>query len=245
MRNLKSAISRIKTFSIVLLAALAYACNTEEEATEEIELTEQDVAEVIAASLSEEDAGMMADVEKMTESISEECGYTYTESLTDSDDSEDRSYSVDYDYSLEVMCDEEGTFLRTDYSYTSYRDAELIRFDVSNSTESIWAFYHDADNYKLEGSYAYEGVEAYKVRHNHSLSSDIDYSSSNLIVDENGNFLKGTLAFSELVKINEETWEHSGSLEITEENIALLDVSGFEFLYEINLVTGEITEVKR
>jgi len=64
---------------------------------------------------------------------------------------------------------------------------------------------------------------------------------------ENGDFLNGilVLTFSQVVNDTNDSWSYSGYISIISQNVALLDASAFEYLYEIDLKSGEVTQVDR
>lgn len=222
------------------------SCNDDDNEVVVVEITEQDVAEVIAASLSEEDGGFAADIDNLLEEVEEDCGYVKTGSLTDQDTFEEGYYDVAYELSMEVVCDDANQFVQLNYSYKNKREADLVRLSVDSEVESEWIFLDDGELYLLNGAYAYNGQEAFKIRDENTFTTALDVSSNTLMINDHGDFLEGTLAVSySIVSTSGDERAESGSLTLTTTNVGLLDISSFEYLYEIDIKTGDVQQIER
>ncbi len=232
---------------VLALAGLTVfnSCDSENDPTSN-EVTEEDFAEIIGSALSEEDGGFAYDIDVLLEEVEEECGYTRNESLTEQETVGVRTFEIDYAISAEVVCNESDEFVSLSYEYTIQRSAELIRLDVESSAESIWSFLDNGDNYILDGRYDYEGTEIFKVGDENTFSSTMEILSEDLLINADGDFLSGSLSVAHnIVSTSGEESSATGTITITSVNIGLLDVSEFDFLYEIDLKTGEVTQITR
>lgn len=234
-----------KLVFIALLGLALTSCSDNDEPIVVEEITEEDLVEVLATSLSKEDGGLAADLGNLLDELEEECGYTNTESLNDEVNGDDRSYAVDYDYSIEVICDDNGQLLLVDYDYTATREAQLFRLDITSTVVSEWELVEANLDYQLNGSYDYNGVEDFAENSDNRLESEITYSTTELTLSSGGDFLQGSFAISQAVKASDSDWSYEGTLTVIRLNYALIDISGFEFLYEVDLITGETMQVAR
>lgn len=238
-----------KKISLVILAlagTIVFQSCSEDDSDVTTEATEEDAAEIIASALSEADGGFAYDVDVLLEEVQEDCGYTRNESFTDQETAGVRSFEIIYTISAEVQCSESEEFINLSYEYSMQRSAELIRLDVESSAESTWLFYDDGDNYILDGSYDYAGTEKFKVRDENTFSSTLTASSEDLLINEDGDFLSGSLSIThDVISTSGDERSVTGTIMITDTNIGLLDVSEFDYLYEIDFTTGEATQLVR
>ncbi len=238
---------KFKVYAVAFLVGVTMiSCSDDDIESITIEITEEEVADIIAASLSEEDGGFASDIDNLILDVEEECGYTETYMLNESETIGVRSFYVDYEMSLEVKCNQRDEFLEIAYAFISDRDAELIRLDVTSFAEGNWSFKANGPNYLMEGAYIYEGEEQFKVQDENTYNSTLSYASNNLTINEDGDFLTGELTIDYVANSTSgESRDEDGALTIAEVNTGLLDVSSFEFLYEINLKTGEVEKIER
>ncbi len=231
---------------LMALVSVLYSC-ADDDPEVVIEITEESVVDIIAASLSEEDGGFANYVDNLIEDIEDECGFLETESLTDAETIGVRSFSVSYEISTEVICNENDEFQELNCSFTSNREADLIRLDTESFSEGEWSLVkRDTMIYVLEGLSEYDGKETFKVRDQNTYTSSTTYSSDELTVNQDGDFINGVLSIEYvLTSTTDDQRDESGTLTITDTNIGLLDVSTFEFLYEIDLKTGDLQQVER
>lgn len=238
---------KFKVYALAFLVGVTMiSCSDDDIESITIEITEEEVADIIAATLSEEDGGFASDIDNLILDIEEECGYTEIYTLNESEIIGVRSFSVDYEMSLEVKCNDSDELLEIAYMFTSDREAELIRLDVTSFAEGDWSFKDNGQNYLMDGSYTYEGEEQFKVKDENMYNSTLSYASNDLTINEDGDFLTGELTVDYVANSTSgESRQEDGVLTITEVNTGLLDVSSFEFLYEINLKTGEVEKIER
>ncbi|MEM6361948.1 MAG: hypothetical protein AAF731_17810 [Bacteroidota bacterium] len=238
---------KFKVYALAFLVGVTMiSCSDDDIESITIEITEEEVADIIAATLSEEDGGFASDIDNLILDIEEECGYTEIYTLNESEIIGVRSFSVDYEMSLEVKCNDSDELLEIAYMFTSDREAELIRLDVTSFAEGDWSFKDNGQNYLMDGSYTYEGEEQFKVKDENMYNSTLSYASNNLTINEDGDFLTGELTIDYVANSTSgESRQEDGVLTITEVNTGLFDVSSFEFLYEINLKTGEVEKIER
>ncbi|MEO1098628.1 MAG: hypothetical protein AAFX57_12850 [Bacteroidota bacterium] len=238
---------KFKVYAVSFLVGVTMiSCSDDDIESITIEITEEEVADIIAATLSEEDGGFASDIDNLILDIEEECGYTETYTLNESETIGVRSFSVDYEMSLEVKCNDSDELLEIAYMFTSDREAELIRLDVTSFAEGDWSFKDNGQNYLMDGSYTYEGEEQFKVKDENMYNSTLSYASNDLTINEDGDFLTGELTVDYVANSTSgESRQEDGVLTITEVNTGLFDVSSFEFLYEINLKTGEVEKIER
>ena len=235
----------LKAMLLVALCVVFISCDDDDEAVV-VELTEEDVAEIIASSLSEEDGGFAADIDNLLDEAEDDCGYVKTESLTDKDDTGVNTYEIAYDFSMEVVCDEANQLTRIDYDYNVERAADLISMNVNSNADSKWAFFREGDFYILDGNYKYNGEEAFKIGDENTYTSELSISSKTLKVNDFGDFLSGTMELNySITSTSGDQGAEGGSVEITDTNTGLLDVSSFKFLYEIDLKTGDVKQIPR
>ena len=238
---------KFKVYALAFLVGVTMiSCSDDDIESITIEITEEEVADIIAATLSEEDGGFASDIDNLILDIEEECGYTEIYTLNESEIIGVRSFSVDYEMSLEVKCNDSDELLEIAYMFTSDREAELIRLDVTSFAEGDWSFKDNGQNYLMDGSYTYEGEEQFKVKDENMYNSILSYASNDLTINEDGDFLTGELTVDYVANSTSgESRQEDGVLTITEVNTGLFDVSSFEFLYEINLKTGEVEKIER
>ena len=237
---------RTKALLIMGLCLAFVSCNDDDSEVVVVEITEEDVADIIAASLSEEDGGFAADIDNLLEEVEEDCGYMKTESLADQDTFEDGSYDVAYELSMQVVCNEANQFVQLNYSYTNDREADLVRLSIDSKVESEWTFLKDGELYLLNGNYTYDGQESFKIRDENTFTTDLSVSSNTLMINDSGDFLQGALAVSySIVSTAGDERAESGSLTLTAINVGLLDISSFEYLYEIDIKTGDVQQIER
>ena len=212
----------------------------------EIIIEESFIVEIIAASLSEDDGGFAFEVDELLERRSEECGFDEEETLSESEEGGIRSIESEIVIQTRVICDENDALERIEYNYTSTRSAALLAFDVENSTSSTWDLFPSDEDYLLAGSYEYAGIETVMVDEENSFDTALMFDSDDLIVNVEGDFLSGTLnLFYDVLSTDERDESGEGILEVIETNILLLDISSFDYLYEIDVKTGEYKEVDR
>jgi len=236
----------------IMLVVLALAgllvfesCDSENDPSSN-EVTEEDFANIIGTALSEEDGGFAYDIDVLLQEVQEDCGYTRNESFTDQETIGVRSFEIDYSIAAEVQCSESEEFISLSYEYTIQRSAELIRLDVESSAISTWLFFNDGDNYILDGRYDYSGTETSKVGDKNIFTSTIEILSEDLKINADGDFLSGSLSvIHDIVSTFGDERSATGTITITSVNIGLLDLSGFDYLYEIDLKTGEVTQIER
>lgn len=236
----------------VMLAVFALAglivfdsCDSENDPSSN-EVTEEDFANIIGTALSEEDGGFAYDIDVLLEEVQEDCGYTRNESFTDQETIGVRSFEIDYSIAAEVQCSDSQEFISLSYECTIQRIAELIRLDVESSAISTWLFFNDGDNYILDGSYDYSGTETSKIGDKNTFISTLEILSENLMIDADGDFLSGSLnVVHNIVSTSGDEKLATGTITITSVNIGLLDLSEFDYLYEIDLKTGEVKQIDR
>lgn len=239
---------KISLVVLVLAGTIVFESCTEsaDQAQVTIEVTEEDFVEITAAALSEEDGGFASDIDVLLDDVQEECGYTRNESFSNQETIGVRSFEIDYSISAEVLCSESEEFTSLNYEYSKQRSAELIRLDVESSSFSTWLFYNDGDNYILDGSHDYAGTETFKVRNENTVSSTLIASSEDLLINEDGDFLSGSFSMThDVVSTSGDERSVYGTILITDTNIGILDVSEFDYLYEIDFTTGEVKQLER
>lgn len=237
---------KVSLIAIAVLGTLFFQSCSDDDSDVTSEITEADFAEIIASALSEEDGGFAYDVDVLLEEVQEECGYTLDESFTDQETFGVRNFEITYSISAEVQCSESEAFLSLSYEYTNQRNAELIRLDVESTVTSNWLFFDNGDNYILDGGYDYTGTETFKLGDENTVSSNIAVLSEDLLINADGDFLDGSLSVShEIVSTSGDEKSVTGTITITSTNIGLLDVSEFDYLYEIDLKTGEVNQLDR
>ncbi len=249
MKKLKSQHWR----SLILLAiisVLSSACNDQQiEGPIEviIEIDESSVAEIIAVALSEDDGGFADQVDVLIDYLSEECGFSEEESFEESSNFLGRSIEIDYVIETTVKCDENDQFVELAYSLESSREAELTRLDVQSKTSSEWTLSENIDiEYQLTGIYDYQGEEEFKIEEEERFSTLLAFQSNDLVVNRDGDFLEGAMTLDFNVSSSSEAFgDGTGTLTVTDINLGLLDASTFEFLYQIDLQTGEVTQIER
>ena len=167
-----------KAIIIFATSAVLSSCSDDDSVT--IEIEEEDVADIVASSLSDEDGGLVNDIENLVENAEEECGYMETETFSDTETIGVRTFSLDYDISLQVICDENQNFLQVEYNYTVDREAELVRLNVTSEATGDWLLQALDERYLFEGDYVYRGEETFKVRSQNSYNSSLTTSTSDL-----------------------------------------------------------------
>ena len=243
---MKNLTKKLRIQLILASCIILSSCGDDDD-TITITFSEENAAEFIATTLSSDDGGLLNDIEYMIDYVGEECGLTNTEEFSDTEDlAGGRSYSLEYELSLAVICDDDDNFQLMEYNYTVNREADLLRLDAVSEAVGDWELREEGANYLFEGSYTYSGEEVFEFDDDSTYETEATISSEDLQTDDAGNILDGTLSVAfEIVLGSEEISSGSGSLDITDTNTGLLDIESFEYLYEIDLEDGDVTEVER
>lgn len=163
-----------RNMGALLLAGMScvmVGCSDDDEPVV-VEITEADVAEMIATSISAQDGGLATDIQHLFMDLGE--GVGCGEELEDEESFQvlgSRTYTLDYSYQFTTGCDPFGQIDRVDYYYKVNREADLYNVNVTDSAVGDWEFTYSSGNYEVEGQYLYQGIEQIK-------DSEDTYSSS-------------------------------------------------------------------
>jgi hypothetical protein len=202
---------------------------------------ETEVVDIVSTGISDDDGGLVAETEEIMVIIAEECGQRKDETFNETWSLGSRTVSVDYSVDARAMCNDNGEKIYVEYQVSSLREAQLLRLDVVSETQSSWNLSSpEGSELILAGSYNYQGEEVFKIGRQNTFNTELFYSSENLVINENGDFLSGELYMEySILSTTGESVEGTGSLVIISTNIGLLTADRLDNQYEINLKTGE------
>lgn len=235
------------TILCLCIALFATSCNEEDEITP-ITITIDDAAELVAYSLANRTYGAINDLNYVAEEVLELVGCNETESndRTVSDSSTEGEITVSYTISeLYSKNCEVGEIIN--YSFETDQVLTSVRYDIEQAISGAWTIEGVQENsttFIYTGPYSRSGLWTYNLRDNHT--DDVSYTSSftNLVYDINSERITGGTSMFTLVGESTvyENYSYAGDIAFEGEDISIITFSTGE-QYELNLETGEITEI--
>jgi hypothetical protein len=231
--------------AVILMTAFASCDNDDDSAT----VTEDDAAEMIAASLSESSSGLTSVIEVSAEGSNvavdnsggrvAACGYTYSESFTKTSlQGSSITYNYDFSYGYALTCSADAPLsLAIAVTFDGEFDGPRLSSNHTGTADlDFTALDKDLTAFIANGTYSQSGSFESKVRNLNSGSSDdvnvdkanyeIESGTASVVITGN---VTGKAAFS-----------FEASVTFTGDKTGTITINGST--YAVNLLTGEVTK---
>jgi len=243
-----------RLFAFCLLPLLI-SCNKDDDGTDQTALTNEEAAEVIASSLSEDADGLSVSVATMAAVTSEAlaaddggrtlsvCDYTKDSTFTRTRNTALITSSYNFEYSYQVSCSNLGLpqAMAANLSYSGvYETARASSDNAGDGELALTGLALSENNYVANGTYSRQGSFTSKVRNQNAIQSDLTLTLADLTVDKGTYAIKGgTLSVALTGSVaSKGNFSYTASVQFNGAGSATITINGET--YEVDLETGEI-----
>jgi hypothetical protein len=245
----------LKTSFILLSLLIAAACNDDNEAASGTAVSNDEAAEIVASSISEDASGLTVVVtdaavasdeamEEVSSGRTAACGYSETLSVSKtSPEGSLITYSYDYDYFYQMTCSSEDVplSLTADASYTGQFDAPRLASQHSGTSDlSVNQLDSSEELYRIEGAYTRSGAFQSKIQNKNSHTSDVVITIDSVTVDKaSKQITSGAASFSIVGEVpGKGGFSISGTIVFNGAGNATISIAGES--YTVDLESGDV-----
>ncbi|NJM25362.1 MAG: hypothetical protein HC859_07625 [Bacteroidia bacterium] len=241
-------------FLILTLLTVAVSCKDDDESAP---LSNEEAAEMIAASLSESSSGLTVMVNESAETTTtavdasdggriNACGYTDTESFSSSSPQGSLvTYNYTYSYSYVLACGlDVPQSMAVDITYSGNFDAPRLASEHAGTVDlAVTELDAAAASYLINGDYSTTGSFQSKIRNKTSTTSTIDITVADLSVNKSTYTIEGGTAAALITATatGKGTFTFTASIVFEGDGGATVTVNGTT--YSVNLTTGDVSEI--
>lgn len=244
----------LKTSFILLSLLIAAACNDDNETASNTAVSNDEAAEIVASSISEDASGLtvvVTDAAVASDEAMEEtsngrtaaCGYSQTISISKtSPESSLITYSYNYDYFYQMTCSSEDVPLSitADVSYTGQFDAPRLASQHSGTSDLSVNQLESSEVYRIEGAYTRSGAFQSKIKNKNSHTSDVVITIDSVTVDKaSKQITSGAASFSIVGEVSGKGgFSISGTIVFNGAGNATVSIAGES--YTVDLESGDV-----
>lgn len=237
-------------FAVCLFSLLFFnACRKKEEITQTVDLTDDEVADVIEASLKTSTAGLSANLDDITVWLAEgsgkteattewTCNYMGDSTLNKSGSLGNTTYNYSLDYGYEVSCSNvppiPNAFIVDCNTNGTYSNSRIESDDNSIGVFTITELLNPNSDYLLNGILTRTGSESHKTR-NISFGSICTATLINIAIDKTTYVINGGSAAITLTAKNDtELKNYTASVNFSGEGMAVVTINNQEYTIHLN-----------
>lgn len=248
MNSLKSLkFNKWLMIALVATTFLSTSCDNDDE-DDTVVITVDDAAELVAFSLANRTYGLVHTLNNVAEEVLDlvDCNESQSSSDSVSDSSSDGEVSVTYELTEDYSKDCEGEET-VNYGFSIQQVLSSVRFDYDIEIIGTWTIAGVQDGsteITYNGPYDRSGLYTYNLQDDHT--DDVSYNSTMNDVTYSPDLERitgGTSTFSmEGTSTVYEPYAYGGTVEFQGSDISIITFDTGE-QYELNLETGEVTEL--
>ncbi|MEO7992733.1 MAG: hypothetical protein ABI663_24490 [Chryseolinea sp.] len=246
---------KMKTITLFSLAAsMVFFAACKNNDNDAAFVSEQDAAEMIAASLSENSSGLTAVVEVSADGSNTAvdnsggrvavCGYTYNESFNRTSPVGSSTYNYDFSYGYVLTCSADAP-LTLAVNVTFDGEFDGLRLSSNHSGAGNFEFAaldKDVTAFIVNGTYSQAGTFQSKIGNKNAGSSSTTITLSDVMVDKtNQQITSGAAAVSITGNVTGKTaFSFAATVTLTGNKTGTIEINNNT--YAVNLLTGEVTK---
>jgi len=230
---------RIQFLSVFVacLGMMALLSSCKEDQPEVQALSEEEVAEVLEASMAEQSGGMSLEVAFAAETATAHasaCDYNASESINRSNSLPPYSYSYNLNYNASVSCNQFNIPEKLDFSFSSNGSLTTARLNFQFTAASGWVIEGinpAIDELTLNGSYERSGSYETDFRNARTFSSELTLDIQQLTISKETHQITGGLATFDISGTTTDggTFSYTGQITFLGNGQAQVELNGATF----------------